>query len=220
MIGRGARSALLAVAASALVAAGPLHAQEEPVVRKVPPPAADTAPAAEPLAADSSDGRPSPGGAFARSLIVPGWGQAAFGSYLRGGVYFAAHTGSSFMLFKTIAKLGEAKEMRSRRAGSVRDSLFARAATDSALAATLEDPAALEDMVEADTLYTNLGKLVEARKEQREDWIAWVVFWTLIGGVDAYVTAHLADFPVDVVAEPRAGGGARIGVQFSTGGPP
>ena len=36
----------------------------------------------------------------------------------------------------------------------------------------------------------------------------------LIGGVDGYVSAHLADFPTAVVIEPTPEGGMGIGLSF------
>ena len=44
-----------------------------------------------------------------------------------------------------------------------------------------------------------------ARSEQMEDWVALTVFIVLYGGADAYVAAHLADFPVPLTVEPVAG---------------
>lgn len=200
----------------ALLVAGatatPLAAQDPPAPDRPQPAGDDTAATA--AAQDTVDAPLTPGGAFVRSLLVPGWGQAEFGAYLRGGVYFAAHTGSAFMVFKTMVKLGEARDLEARREAAVRDSVRAVAPTDSAFDATIM--AALE----ADSVLTQKRNLIESREQQREDWIAWLLFWTLIGGVDAYVTAQLADFPAEVIAEPTTGGGARVGLRVRTGGVP
>ncbi|MGH7555350.1 MAG: hypothetical protein ACREMQ_20295, partial [Longimicrobiales bacterium] len=40
---------------------------------------------------------PSPRGAFLRSLLIPGWGQASVGSYTRGGIFFAIQSTSGYM---------------------------------------------------------------------------------------------------------------------------
>ncbi|MFW6079202.1 MAG: DUF5683 domain-containing protein [Gemmatimonadota bacterium] len=221
---RHGRPAVGAAAAALILLVGtvvPAGAQRPPP--DVPPPLPVDSPAPPPdttgrvQAGETSADVPGPAGAFVRSLLVPGWGQAAFDAYFRGGVYFAARTGSTFMVVKTMEKLGEARDMERRRRAVARDSLLGLAETDSALAERFEDPAELEQAIEQDSAVVEAGDLTEARAEQREDWIAWLLFWTLVGGVDAYVTAHLSDFPVDVIAEPRAGGGARVGVRLRTG---
>lgn len=48
-------------------------------------------------------------GAFFRSLVLPGWGQAAVDQPLRGAFYFAMEAGSLFMLLKSSAKLSAAE---------------------------------------------------------------------------------------------------------------
>jgi len=177
-------------------------------------------------AADSLAGPrlPSPGDAFIRSMIIPGWGQAAYGHYFRGGVYFAAQSGSWFMLLKSIAKLGEARQMRSYRDAAVRDSALAAIEADPKLSEKLrDDPAALEaelaKAVAEDAQAHTLRSLVNSRRQQREDWIAWTLFWMLADGVDAFVTAHLSDFPARITAEPRSGGGMNLGVEVPIGNP-
>jgi hypothetical protein len=51
-------------------------------------------------------------GAFLRSLVLPGWGQAAVDQPVRGAFYFTMEAASLWMLFKTQAKADAA-----RRAG-------------------------------------------------------------------------------------------------------
>ena len=51
----------------------------------------------------------SPLGAFARSLVLPGWGQAEVDQPVRGAVYFAAEAASLWMVFKTQTKLSAAE---------------------------------------------------------------------------------------------------------------
>jgi hypothetical protein len=98
-------------------------------------------------ATDSVPRRPvSPMGAFVRSLVIPGWGQAP-----------------------------QAKRDAAERAGN-------------------------ED-------------LINARTEQREDWVALAVFWALFAGVDAWVSAHLWGFEGEVVAPPD--GSAGVAIQYS-----
>lgn len=50
----------------------------------------------------------SPGGAFARSLILPGWAQAELGSPGRGAFYFLMEATSLWMWFRTQARLDHA----------------------------------------------------------------------------------------------------------------
>lgn len=135
-------------------------------------------------------GRPSPVGAMARSFVLPGWGQASYDRYVRGGVYFMGHTGNLFMVFKTLTSLDEAREREDRIV----------AATEDRLLESGTPPDSLDAQVDADASVVSIRRLVSARQEQREDWLALGLFWLLISGVDAYVTAQLADFPASIGA--------------------
>lgn len=174
--------------------------------------------AADTVRADSTAGPrvPSPGGAFLRSVLVPGWGQAAYGAYIRGGVYFAAETGSWFMLLKTMAKLGEARQIEARRMGFVRDSVVAEIGER-----YRDNPAELErlvgEAVDGHEGVKAVRGVIDARKSQREDWIFQVLFWMFASGADAFVTAHLSDFPARVIATPREDGKVDVGVRLRTG---
>jgi hypothetical protein len=175
----------------------------------------------DPATSVDSAGSPravSPRGAFIRSLLVPGWGQSSVGSYLRGGVYFAAQTGSWYMLLKTLARLDEARSIERRRVAKVRQELLDRAQEDPDLQQRYSDPVALEEDIANDPRVQSIRKLVSAREEQREDWIAQTIFWTLASAADAYVNAHLADFPAAIAAEPRPGGGVEFRVSVPVGG--
>lgn len=146
----------------------------------------------------------SPRGAFIRSMILPGWGQAAFESYVRGGVYYAGWAGNWLALFNTQTKLTNARSRFERRQDQLQDSLVLAAGGDSAALARIDDPVAFEQEIRADSLANDLRMLVRAREEQREDWIAWSLFWILASGIDGYVTAHLYDFPAAIHVEPNA----------------
>jgi hypothetical protein len=52
--------------------------------------------------------------------------------------------------------------------------------------------------------------LVEAREEQREDWLVLSVFWLFFAGADAYVAAHLRDFDRHLGVVPEPGGALRV----------
>ena len=170
---------------------------------------------------------PSPGGAFLRSLILPGWGQAAYDANFRGAVFFGMQTGGWFMIAKTVARLGEARDMEERRVaaigGMVRDSLLLAAEENTNLADRYQnDPLALErDVVagvDADESVQEIRSLVNARRQQREDWITLTLFLTLASGIDAFVNAHLSDFPARVIAEPSGDGGVSIGLRIPVAG--
>lgn len=65
-----------------------------------------------PTTTSDSPGPPvSPMGAFFRSLVLPGWGQASVGRPVRGAFYFAMESASLWMLFKTDAKLSSAERI-------------------------------------------------------------------------------------------------------------
>lgn len=159
---------------------------------------------------------PSPRGAMLRSLLVPGWGQAASHRYLRGGIFFMARTATWFMLGKTLAKLGEAEGALAVRRDVARDSIVM--AWEAAADPRLDQPVSLRVAIDSVGAVVAKLDLVNARKEQREDWVAQVIFWTLADGIDAYVSSHLVDFPGDVAAEPRADGGVSLRYSFPVGG--
>ena len=51
----------------------------------------------------------SPRGAFVRSLLVPGWGQAHVGASTRGAVYFALSASSLWMTYVSSRQLADAR---------------------------------------------------------------------------------------------------------------
>jgi hypothetical protein len=151
----------------------------------------------------------SPRGAFIRSMVIPGWGQSAFGAYTRGGIYFAGWTGNWFMNFKNHVRLSEARNRLDLRTAQVRDSLIFSPPEPGAppnpdsMRAVLDTTDLLLATVRQDPIGSDLQGLVSSREQQREDWIAWSLFWILASGIDAYVTAHLADFPATIELEPN-----------------
>ncbi len=192
---------LLGVSASAAAA----NAQQQ----RPPIPVRDT------TAADSN--RVSPGKAFYRSLLIPGWGQASVGAYVRGGTFFGLQMGSAYMLVKTLGKLGEAHNVESRRVGAAKDSLRGLMAKDTAINRRLSEPAAFNTAVDSTPSVARVRRLINSRENQRQDWITYTVVWTLASGVDAFVAAHLATFPVKVDAEPASRGGLLLKLNLPTG---
>lgn len=226
--GRSGIHATFLVAAAAFVhQPGSVHGQEpipppdstiarDTVVSVVRLPAQDTA--AQDTTARDTVQQPRPGAAFLRSVILPGWGQSMYGAYFRGGVYYGGWAGSWFMNIKNAARLEEARELRGKRRLQVLDSLEVAAQTDSLLAVILADPtraAELGEIIAQDSIMDEMRKLVNSRKQQRQDWITLTIFWTLAAGVDAFVTAHLSDFPATIGLEPEPGGATlRLEVPF------
>lgn len=213
------RSLTLALAAVFALCFVPAAAQEpvRPPADTTPPPA-DTFPHGLPIpSAPESVPGPGPAGAMLRSIILPGWGQADYHAYFRGAVYYAGWAGSWFMNFKNFAKLDEIRQMRTIRRSMVLDSLQAVAATDSTLASQLADPFQRDQLIGQDSLENDMRLVENSRKQQRQDWIALTIFWTLASGVDAFVTAHLADFPAIITTEPGTRGGVALRVEVPLG---
>ena len=130
----------------------------------------------------------SPLGAFVRSLVLPGWGQAWVGAPGRGAIYFALESGSLWMVYRTRQKLSEAR-------------------TEQELLREVGILGPQQD-----------SPLVEAREQQFEDWLTLSVFLLFFSGADAFVSAYLADFDERVRVAPTAGGALEVGVHLSVGG--
>lgn len=138
----------------------------------------------------------SPGGAFIRSLAVPGWGHAAAGSYTRAGFYFVTSGATFWMLTKTAQSLDVAQD---------RLSLAEREVEAELRRGGLSDPDSLTARVEGDERVAGARSLLESREQQMEDWTAFGIFWLLLNATDAFVSAHLADFPEPVEIDVRPG---------------
>lgn len=151
----------------------------------------------------------TPGGAFLRSALLPGWGHTRVGAVVRGAFYFSAEAATGLMIFKTQTRIDR-----------TRNRLKLREAVETARleAQGITDPAAIESALAEDPEVEDLRALEETRLGQREDWIALGLFLMLIGGVDAYVSAHLADFPAAVVVEPTPDRGVELGLSLPVGG--
>jgi hypothetical protein len=181
-----------------------------PLLGQVPDSLITTVPeeAPEVEAQEAGAGHISPRGAFIRSALIPGWGHARVGAHVRGAFYFAAEAASTYMIFKTQTGID-----RTRRKLSLREA----AVTARLEAEGLTDPDEIEGALAEDPEIEDLRALEETRSGQREDWIALGLFLMLIGGVDGYVSAHLADFPTAVVLEPTPGGGMQVGLSLAVG---
>ncbi len=153
-----------------------------------------------------SPGRPSAGGAFARSMVIPGWGQAVSGSPGRGAFYFTVQSFSVWMILKTNKTIGSAGDILAMRRLDARERLIA-------------DPMVgdLSAAIDADLGVVSALQLKEIRRQQREDWFAFSVFFLLLGGADAFVAAHLADFPepLEVAIRPLPDMGAELAFRLA-----
>lgn len=155
----------------------------------------------------------SPGGAFIRSMLIPGWGQAAVGSYGRGSFYFVTEAVSVWMLLKTAS-----------RRSTARDGLeFQRAEAERHLRAQgMTNPDSIALLVSEDPAVLGAENLVDTRSQQFEDWAAFGLFMLLVGGADAFVSAHLSDFPVplevDLQGTPEHGVEVKFSLPLGGGG--
>lgn len=169
-----------------------------------PPPPAERAQEQDPDSIPAPEGI-TPRGAFVRSVLVPGWGHAEVGSYVRGGFYFAAQSATLFMLVKTQSRLMLAGD---------RLNLMESVARTRFQASGITDPSALEDAVGRDPRVEDLRALKASRGEQRQDWLALGIFLLFLGGADAFVSAHLADFPAAVEIIPTPDVGLQLGLSL------
>jgi hypothetical protein len=172
-------------------------------------PPAEVAEAGDSLDLTDVPGRVTPRGAFIRSGLIPGWGHAKVGALTRGAFYFSVEAATAFMVFKTQSRIKSVDARLTLREEAIRAREMARGVTE------LDD---IEQAVDEDPQVEDLRLLREARGDQREDWLALGIFMMLIGGVDAYVSAHLAEFPTALVVEPTPGGGVEVGLSVSVGG--
>ena len=165
----------------------------------------DTMAVEDPAAADSAVlVGVSPGRAFLRAVLLPGWGHASIGSYGRGAFYFAAQTSTVWTLIRTRARLRSAKDARDLRRSEVAAALAAQGVSDRAEVEIAQD---------ADAAVSASEGLVRARGQQFEDWLAFGLFMVFLSGADAFVSTHLRDFPEPIEMEIRAAeGGVEVGL--------
>jgi len=157
-----------------ILAAVPALAQDSTVVPAVlsAPVAADTAAPTPPAPIPATDSVPtirppiSPMGAFWRSLLIPGWGQARLGRRTAAAFFVAAEGVTLGMTLTTSSQLNYLEE-------------------------------------------TNSGS-VDSKTQQREDWLVLLGLNHLLAAMEAYVSAHLWDFPGDlsIQATPNGMAGA------------
>ena len=160
--------AVLAGCLLAVMMTASLAAQDSTAV---PVAAPDSAPVTAPLPPDSTRAdsvpviRPpvSPMGAFWRSLLIPGWGQAKLGRRTAGAFFLAAE---GITLGMTISTSSQLRYMQQTGSAST-----------------------------------------ESKSQQREDWLVLMGVNHLLAAMEAYVSAHLWDFPGDLTIQAAPQGG-------------
>lgn len=157
---------------------------------------------------DSLSGRPSPAGAFLRGAIIPGWGHAASGSLTRGAFYFGIEAAAGWMVFKTWRKLGVARDQVA---------LWEERVTARLMREGIAEQEEIDDELERHEEIVRLRGLVDSRREQREDWAAVAIFFLLMSGVDAFVSAHLQSFPEPLTIEGDPGGTVSVTIRVPVG---
>ena len=193
------------VAGLVLGAFGSASAQEAVATDSL---AVDPLEVADSLAADTATGI-SPSGAFLRGAIIPGWGHTATGSLTRGAFYFSMEALAGWMVFKTQRRLGVAQDQAA---------LWEARATAELMAQGITEFDAIEAALENNEQVARFRGLVDARQEQREDWLAVALFTLLLSGVDAFVSAHLGNFPEPLTIEGDPDGGVlEVGFRVPVG---
>jgi hypothetical protein len=111
----------------------------------------------------------TPTGAFLRSLVLPGWGQARLQRNVTAGVFITFEGIALTMVWKANWQLDYARER---------------------------------------------NKYVTSHSQEREDWMALLIFNHLIAAAEAYVSSHLYDFPegLKVQAMPLPNGRTGVGL--------
>ena len=114
-----------------------------------------------------------PMGAFLRSFILPGWGQAATGRRVTGAMFAAWEGLTAMMTLKAQSEYHYLKE----------------------------------------TNWPAIG----AKRQEVQDWLVLWIFNHFFSGAEAFVSAHLQDFPKDlkVRAFPQGAGGRGLGLGVS-----
>lgn len=148
----------------------------------------------------------TPFGAFWRSFLLPGWGQAVLDRPVAGAVFGTAEALSVAMIRKAAYDLREA-----RRYGA-----------DSVIVSTwrvVNGREVLDSLGRPAIATTTRNRWTQdaiqpARATFREDWAAALVFIHLISGVDAFISAQLWDLPAQVAIRPAPMGGATLAVTY------
>jgi hypothetical protein len=207
---------LIFAALLALLLPAAQAASQAPVLPQDTMPPADTIP----------DEAPLPRAAFIRAMVLPGWGHYHLGEYGRGAVYMAIQVTSWAMLAKSIQRLDTARDGEAGLTALGRDSALMDLAValhratyeaDSADARRLATIAGFDAAVAQYPGVQGARGLATSRQRHRQDWIVYTTVFTFAAAIDAYVTAHLKEFPSGITALPAADGGVRLSVRLPLG---
>ena len=149
----------------------------------------------------------SPGGAFLRAVLVPGWGHVSIGANARAGAYFAIESAVAYGIIRTRRRISEAASRANFRELLLREDLTTKGITD---------PNQIKNALESDATLADLKSLGESRSDQQEDLVAFGLFLLFLSGADAFVSAHLKDFPDPIAIEggPTNDGRLEIGLKL------
>ena len=149
----------------------------------------------------------TPGGAFLRAVLVPGWGHVSIGANARAGVYFAIESAVAYGIIRTRRRISEAVSRSNFREILLRENLNTQGVTD---------PNQIKGALESDATLADLKRLRESRGDQQEDLVAFGLFLLFLSGADAFVSAHLKDFPDPIAIEggPTNDGRLEIGLRL------
>jgi hypothetical protein len=149
----------------------------------------------------------TPGSAFLRAVVVPGWGHVSIGANARAGVYFAIESAVAYGIIRTRRRISEAASRANFRETLLRENLNTQGITEANQ---------IEGALESDATLVDLKNLREARGEQQEDLVAFGLFLLFLSGADAFVSAHLKDFPDPIAIEggPTNDGRLEIGLRL------
>lgn len=151
---------------------------------------------------------PGPAGAFLRGALIPGWGHAASGSLTRGAFYFGVEAAAGWMVFKTWRKLGVARNQVA---------LWEERVTARLMSEGITEQEEIDAELDRHDEIARLRGLADSRREQREDWAAVALFFLLMSGVDAFVSAHLQSFPEPLTIEGDPGGTVSVTIRVPVG---
>ena len=157
MRGRRGLVAIFLVAGAAVRLSG-----QVPDTSHAPPPLPPIVTTGAVVVAPDTTHRVRPMGAFLRSLLLPGWGQAVTGRHVAGAVFATWEGVSAMMTLKARSEFHYLRE-----AGSA-----------------------------------NVG----AKRQEVQDWLVLWIFNHLFSGAEAFVSAHLQDFPRELRIQAFPGG--------------
>ena len=149
----------------------------------------------------------TPGGAFLRAVLVPGWGHVSIGANARAGVYFAIESAVAYGIIRTRRRISEVASRMNFRETLLHEELVTQGITD---------PNQIESALKSDATLADLKSLGESRSDQQEDLVAFGLFLLFLSGADAFVSAHLKDFPDPIAIEggPTNDGRLEIGLRL------